>query len=44
MIDKSKYALIWANGATFAEVFDLMKAEIEAAHQDFPPVPTEEEQ
>lgn len=28
MIDKSKYALIWANGASFAEVFDLMKAEI----------------
>lgn len=28
MIDKSKYALLWANGATFAEVFEQMEAEI----------------
>jgi hypothetical protein len=30
MIDKGKYALLWANGMTFAEVLDLMQAEIVA--------------
>jgi len=27
---KADYALLWANGMTFAEVYDLMKADIEA--------------
>ena len=27
---KADYALLWANGMSFAEVYDLMKADIEA--------------
>jgi hypothetical protein len=30
MRTKADYALLWANGMTFAEVYDLMKADIEA--------------
>lgn len=30
MRDKSEYALLWANGMSFADLFDLMKADIEA--------------
>ena len=30
MRKKADYALLWANGMTFAEVYDLMKADIEA--------------
>jgi hypothetical protein len=30
MRQKADYALLWANGMTFAEVYDLMKADIEA--------------
>lgn len=29
MRSKSDYALIWANGASFSEVYDLMKADID---------------
>lgn len=43
MIDKSKYALLWANGMTFAEIFDLIVGDYEAARRDFPPVSTEED-
>lgn len=28
MRDKSEYAILWANGMTFAEVYDLMAADI----------------
>lgn len=30
MTKRDDYALLWANGMTFAEVYDLMKADIEA--------------
>lgn len=30
MRTKADYALLWANGMSFAEVYDLMKADIEA--------------
>lgn len=30
MRTKADYALLWANGTSFAEVYDLMKADIEA--------------
>ena len=30
MRTKADYALLWANGMTFAEVYALMKADIEA--------------
>ena len=30
MRSKSEYALLWANGRTFGEIFDLMKEELEA--------------
>lgn len=29
MRKKEDYALLWANGMTFSEVYDLMKADIE---------------
>jgi hypothetical protein len=28
MRDKSEYALLWANGMSFSEIYDLMEAEI----------------
>lgn len=27
---KDEYALLWANGASFGDVYDLMKADLEA--------------
>ena len=32
MRDKREYALLWANGKTFGEIFDLMEAEIREEH------------
>ena len=30
---KGEYALLWANGKSFGEIFDLMKADIELGEQ-----------
>ena len=32
MRSKGEYALLWANGATFSEVYDLMELEIRREH------------
>lgn len=39
---KGDYALLWANGMTFGEVYDLMKADLRAEWEaDFAPTSTE---
>lgn len=32
MTTKAEYALLWANGKTFGEIYDLMEAEIRAEY------------
>ena len=40
MRDKSEYALLWANGMSFSEIYDLMETEI---CEPWKPADTDEE-
>jgi hypothetical protein len=38
-MDKAGYALLWANGASFSEIYDLMEADIRGTSGALSPEP-----